>query len=567
MVSQEELRQRLLQLDQRSYKAYKAIQGRYAFEDFTLIVDRVQGDPFATPSQCRVQMPQESAGFPRELYQTPSRERALRDYLTRQFERATQAISQQRGSGSSGLISIASPGPAILERSAALITHELVEVRFLVGLPAFGRRIAGQQAAQMLCEQLPQLVEWTLKYDNLNADALQRHIETAEDADWLRQQLVEQGLVAFVADGAVLPRRTGVDEHPLQEGVVTFQSPDALRREIHCPNCGWVTGMGVPVGVTLIVGGGYHGKSTLLKALELGVYNHVPADGRELVVTEPTAVKIRAENGRSITGVNISPFINYLPQGRSTTQFSTQNASGSTSQAANIIEAIEAGTRLLLIDEDTTATNFMIRDQRMQMLIAKEQEPITPFIDKVRQLYTDYRVSTILVMGGSGDYFDVADTVIAMENFQPQEVTNRAREIASLYPIKRRLEGGKQFGLLTPRILSPENSNFSRSQSPVKWKVRDRDTLIFDRHTIDLSAVEQITEVGQLRAIAAAMVYAQQQYLDGQRPLAEILDRIMADIATKGLDVLMPFPEGDLVMFRRFELAAAINRWRNLDMH
>ena len=565
MASQaEDLRQQLLQLDQRGYKAYKVIQGRYDFLDFTLIVDRVQGDPFATPSQCRVALPQAIAGFPRDLYRTRSREIALRDYLTRQFDSSARSICQRRGTGNSGVIGIATPGQAILERSAVFITDAEVEVRFLVGLPAFGRQIAGQQAAQMLCDDLPQLVERTLKYYNLDADAIQSHVETAEDADWLRQQLAQQGLVAFVADGAVLPRSSGVDERPLQDQVVAFQSPDSLRVEVRCPNRGVVTGMGVPAGVTLIVGGGYHGKSTLLRALELGVYNHVPADGRELVVTDPTAVKIRAEDGRSITGVDISPFINHLPQERSTTQFCTQNASGSTSQAANIIEAMEAGAQLLLVDEDTAATNFMIRDRRMQLLISKNKEPITPFIDKVRQLYTDYGVSTILVIGGSGDYFDVADTVIAMENFQPQEVTTRAREIASLYATERRPEGGKEFGSLTPRVVSPDSLNPSRGQHSVKWKVRDVDTLVFGAHNIDLSAVEQIAEPGQLRAIAAAMVYAQQRYLDGQRTLAEILDRMMADIEAKGLDLLTPFPEGDLVMFRRFELVAAINRLRSL---
>lgn len=567
MASQADLRQQLLQLDRQGYKAYKVIKDRYAFRDFTLIVDRVQGDPFATPSQCRVKLPIELAGFPRELYCTCSREIALRDYLTRQFDSSARSIRKASGTGSSGLIGIASPGQAILERTSAFITDEEVEVRFVVGLPAFGRRIAGQQAAQMLCDDLPELVERTLKYRNLDANAIQCHVETAEDADWLRQQLPQRGLVAFVADGAVLPRRSGVDERPLQDQFVPFQSPDALRVALPCPNRGRVTGMGVPAGVTLIVGGGYHGKTTLLSAIELGVYNHVPADGRELVVTDPTAVKIRAEDGRSVTGVDISPFINHLPQGRSTTKFSTQNASGSTSQAASIIEVMEAGTQLLLVDEDTAATNFMIRDRRMQLLIAKNSEPITPFIDKVRQLYTDYGVSTILVMGGSGDYFDVADTVIAMENFQPQDVTARAREIARQYATERHPEGGKQFGSLTPRVLSPESLNPSRGQHPVKWKVRDVDTLVFGTDDIDLSAVEQIAEAGQVRAIAAAMVYAQQRYLEGQRTLAEILDSVMAEIAAKGLDVLTSFPEGNLVMFRRFELLAAINRLRSLKVH
>ncbi len=565
MIIRAELRQQLLQLDRQGYKAYKVIQGSYTFPDFTLVIDRVQGDPFATPSQCRVKLPQAIAGFPHALYRTHIREIALRDYLTRQFDQATRSIRQRRGSGSSGLIAIASPGQAILERTSAFITDAFVEVRFVVGLPAFGRRIAGEQAAVMLCDEVPQIVDSTLKYCNLDADAIQSHVETAEDADWLRQQLAEQGLVAFVADDAVLPRRSGVDERPLQDQVVTFQSPDTLRVEVYCPNRGLVTGMGIPAGVTLIVGGGYHGKSTLLRAIELGVYNHVPDDGREFVVTHPTAVKIRAEDRRSITGVNISPFINHLPQGQSTTQFSTQNASGSTSQAANIIEALEVGTKLLLVDEDTAATNFMIRDRRMQLLIAKNKEPITPFIDKVRQLYTDYGVSTILVMGGSGDYFDVADTVIAMQDFQSQEVTAKARAIASEYGTGRSQEGSKQFGAVTPRILSLDLDS-GDGQKPTKWKVRNLDTLVFGTQDIDLSAVEQIVDTGQVRAIAAAMVYAQQQYLDGQSTLAKSLASVIADIEANGLDILTRFPEGDLVMFRRFELAAAINRLRTLKM-
>jgi predicted ABC-class ATPase len=564
MTNQENLRQLLLQLDNRGYKAYKAIQGSYEFPDFTLIVDRVQGDPFASPSQVRVQLPQSVAGFPRNLYQSHSREIALRDYLTRQFDHAARDISSRRGTGNSGLIAIAHVGQSVLERTSVFVTDELVEVRFVVGLPARGRSIAGRQAAEMLCDDIPDIVDQALKYRQLDATAIEHHVETVEDADCLRQNLVGRGLVAFIPDGAILPRRTGVDDQPLSAEAVAFQSPESLRVEFTCPNRGLITGMGIPTGITLIVGGGYHGKSTLLRAIELGVYNHIPNDGRELVVTNPTAVKIRAEDGRSIASVDISPFINQLPQGRSTSQFSTTNASGSTSQAANIMEALEAGAKLLLVDEDTAATNFMIRDRRMQQLIAKEKEPITPFIDKVRQLYTDYAVSTILVMGGSGDYFDVADTVIAMENFQPQDVTEKAKAIALANRTERIPEGGKRFGEITPRIPLPESIDPSRGHREVKLKVRDVDEVVFGTEEIDLGAVEQIVERGQLRAIAEAIVYAKRQYINERYTLPEILNRVMADIESQGLDVLTNMAEGDLVLFRRFELAAALNRLRTL---
>ncbi len=563
-MSDKSLRSTLLNLDGASYKAYKEIRGNYQFPDFTLIIDYVQGDPFASPSKFRVKIPQSIANFPQQLYQSQGREIALRDYLTRQFHQVSRSISSHRGTGKSGLIAIAATEQEVLERTSVLIDTQFVEVRFVVGLPARGRRILGRQAAAMLCEDIPDIVHSALLYQSLHSEEIQQHVETAEDADWIRQELSAKNLVAFVANKAILPRRSGIDFRPLETDSVPFQSPPTLEVEFNCPNRGVIRGMGIPEGVTLIVGGGYHGKSTLLQAIELGVYNHIPGDGREFVITKPNGVKIRAEDGRSVAGVDISPFINHLPQGRSTTHFSTTNASGSTSQAANIIEALEAGAQLLLVDEDTAATNFTIRDRRMQALIAKEKEPITPFIDKVRQLYHDYQVSTILVMGGSGDYFEVADTVIAMDNYQPYDVTEPAKAIALQYPTARQEEGGNSFGNITPRIPLPESIDPSTHKRDIKVKVRDLNQITFGTEDIDLAAIEQIVDQGQLIAVASAMVYGKANYFDGQTNLATVLDLIMKQIADKGLDSITDFPQGDLVLFRRFELAAAINRLRSL---
>ena len=606
MTNQQTLRRKLLDLDNSNYKAYRDIQGSYEFPDFTLIIDYIQGDPFAAPSKLRVQVPYTISSFPPELYKTPIREIALRDFLTRKFDKMAYEISTRRGTGNSGMIAITKMGQEVLERTSVyliklapptpkpvpgsnpalqrakpikLSSQKGVEVRLIVGLPAGGRRILGRQAAEMLCDDIPYIVHRSLKYEQLDGEVCRRHVETVEDTDWLRKHLPEKNLVAFVANGAILPRRSGVDDRPLSpEEVVPFKSPPSLEVEFECPNKGKISGMGIPEGVTLIVGGGYHGKSTLLKAIERGVYNHVPDDGREFVVTDSAAIKIRAEDGRNVASVDISPFINNLPQGRSTTQFTTENASGSTSQAANIMEALEAGLGnsnseetattdiipVLLVDEDTAATNFMIRDRRMQELIAKEREPITPFIDKVRQLYTDYQVSTILVMGGSGDYFEMADKVIAMENFQVQEVTEKAKKIAEKYATGRTAEGGEKFGQIRVRIPLPESLDPSRGRRDVRLKVRDADEVVFGNEDVDLSAVEQLVSKDQLRAISVAMVYAKKRYMDGNRTLLEIIDAVMADIESKSLDVLVPFPQGDLALFRRFELVAAINRLRTL---
>ena len=566
-MDNQDLYNTLIRLDGKNYKAYKDIKANYQFPKFDLIIEHIQGDPFASPSKLIIKIPHNVAEFPTELYENESRKIALEDYLIRQFSQACQQISRHRGTGKSGKITIIKIGQEILKRTAANINKNDIEIRFSVGLPARGRTILGHQAAQMLCEDVPDIVEQTLLYQALDSQGIKTQVETAEDADFIRQQLSKNNLVTFIANGSILPRKSGIDPRPLETDSIPFKSPESLEIAFETPNQGLIKGLGITQGITLIVGGGYHGKSTLLKAIELGIYNHIPGDGREFVISDPSAVKIRAEDGRSIVGVDISPFINQLPQQRSTNDFTTTNASGSTSQAANIIEALEAGSKVLLVDEDTAATNFMIRDRRMQQLIAKNKEPITPFIDKIKQLYIDYGVSTILVMGGSGDYFDVADQVIAMDNFEPYNVTEKAQKIAQENPNKRMIEGGNNFGNITPRIPLAQSIDPSRGRRDVKVKVRDVDQVVFGTEDIDLTSVEQLIEPGQLRSISAAIIYAKQYYMNEQTSLPDILDQVMEDIDSKGLDILSHFPQGDLVIFRRFELAAAINRLRSLKVY
>ncbi len=559
------LRQKLRQIDGRGYKAYKEIRGSYQFDKFTLFIDYVQGDPFASPSRMRARVPQSVARYPAQTFADRSRRIGLENYLTAVFHIVARKISERRGSGKSGLIAIDAPGQEMLERTAMRVTPEFVEASFAVGLPAAGRRVLGRQAAAMLGDDLPLIVESALLYAANNPEMIARYTAVAEDADFLRGKLAELGLVAFIADGAILPRRSGVDPRPLSgKQVIPWQSPPELRLAVTLPNAGEVTGTGIPPGVTLVVGGGFHGKSTLLNALEAGVYNHKPGDGRELVVTVASAVKIRAEDGRSVAGVDISPFINNLPFGRDTRQFSTENASGSTSQAANIMEALELGATLLLVDEDTAATNFMIRDRRMQQLIAKEKEPITPFIDRVRQLYEEHGVSTILVIGGSGDYFDVADLVIGMDTYAPRELTAAAKEVAAAQKTERLPEVSPTFGPIRQRAPDPRSLDARKGKRNVNIKVHGRHTIQFGRETIDLSAVSQLADTSQTRAIAAAMQYAKERYVDGKRPLAQILDLVMADVARDGLSVLAGRPGVDYAAFRKFELGAAVNRLRTL---
>ncbi len=527
----------------------------------------MQGDPFASPSRFRVRVSNELAGFPKDAYSNKSREIALRDFLTRRFFEAIKIYCKcNRGSGKSGIISIDRPGQEILERTSVFIKKDYIEARFLVGLPSFGRTIAARHAEAMLFEEVPKIVEKSIFYRNLNRDTLYKHIKTSEDADFLRNHLDSLGLAAFIADGAILPRRSGIDPRPLnQEIIVPFESPGSLRVKITLPNRGEVTGMGIPLGITLIIGGGYHGKSTLLKAIELGIYNHIPGDGREFVISNHNTVKIRAEDGRRIEKVNISPFINNLPFGKDTKKFSTDDASGSTSQSANIIEALEVDAKVLLIDEDTSATNFMIRDKRMQEMVQKSDEPITPFMDKVLQIKNDLGVSTILVMGGSGDYLDIADHIICMVEYKPYDLTKKAHEIAKNYETRRKCEGGERFGELTERIPIAQSFDPSKGKREVKISPKGLYSVAFGTHKIDLGALEQLVDISQTRAIGDAIYYAK-RYMDGKRTLREIVDSVLEDIDKKGLDVLNRNPVGDYAYFRRVELIFAINRLRTLSV-
>ncbi|SHF88427.1 Predicted ATPase of the ABC class [Caldanaerobius fijiensis DSM 17918] len=560
----DDLRKKLDMINGKGYKAYKDIQGEYDFGNFKLYIDYVQGDPFATPSRIRVRVPQKIAGFDSELYKNPSRKLALEDFLARSVFDVIKTLPVVKGTGHSGDIYIDKGGQEIIKRTAMVVTEEYVEARLSIGLPAFGRRINSKGAMTMLLDFIPKIVDKGLLKKNLNLNNIWQWVKTVEDADYLRSKLKERHLVAFVADGSILPRESGVSDKPLKnEHVVPFQSPDSLRVEFDLPNRGKITGMGIPEGVTLIVGGGYHGKSTLLQAIQRGVYNHIPGDGREFVITVADAVKIRAEDGRRVEKVDISPFINNLPNKIDTTRFSTENASGSTSQAANIVEAMEIGTGLLLLDEDTSATNFMIRDARMQQLISREDEPITPFIDRVKQLYEDNGISTILVMGGSGDYFDVADCIIKMHNYKPYDVTCQAKEIAQRFRTNREIEAQTKKITIKPR-LPLKNGLDVRGK---KVKSRDTDTIKYGYEEIELDYVEQLVDKSQTSAIAEIIRYAAERYVDGKSSLKQIVDKVYQDINSKGLDVVSPFygkHPGNLALPRPQEVSAALNRLRSL---
>lgn len=579
MKSSEELRSQLRSIDHRGYPAYKSLAGSYQFPGFTLFIDHVQGDPFASPSALHVEVAHSVAGFPKEYFAKDCSRIALQDFLTRQLAVMFEDFNfKAKGSGKSGLLSVTRCGQEILERSACQITEAKIIARFHVGFPAFGRTINAGELEKILFDFLPRCVNNSLFYKRLDGKKVEAAVFLAEDQEAVRQLLETEGLAAFVANGSVLPRKSGVSDLPMEKSI-PFHSPASMERTFVLPHRGEISGMAIPRGITLIVGGGYHGKSTLLEALQTGVYNHIGGDGREFVITDDTAVKLRAEDGRSVRKVDISLFINDLPNGTDTTCFSTMDASGSTSQAAGVIESMEAGSRLFLIDEDTSATNFMLRDDFMQQVISRKKEPITPFLERAGQLYEQAGISTILVAGSSGAFFYIADHILQMDNYRPVDITEEVKVLckerkaprteadgfalpgfARTFPTMGR-KGGRDDR--QRRDGGNGRDRGGKSHEHMKTKTFGRDSFSLDKQTVDMRYVEQLADGEQTNALAHLLRYGLEQVIDGKRTVRQIVEILSDTLEKKGWEAFCgSYVPCGLAKPRVQEIFACLNRYR-----
>jgi len=588
MKNAQQLRGLLESIDRKSYPAYKSAQGAYDFTDYVLSIDHVQGDPFASPSKLSITVTHQKAGYPAECFDTDYKQVALEDYLVRQFAQEIGKFNfKAKGSGKSGLISTSRPGPEILRRTACEIGSKGITLRFEAGFPANGRTINSGELVKILFDFLPRCVRNVCFYKNRDAKEVTGVAYLAEDQHFIREELDKRGLVSFVANGAILPRESGVSSRPMAKSV-PFQSPEALQVTMELPHHGTITGMGIRKGITLIVGGGYHGKSTLLKALETGVYNHVAGDGREYVITEDSAMKLRAEDGRSVRNTDISLFINDLPNRKDTHCFSTEDASGSTSQAAAVIEGIEAGCRTFLIDEDTSATNFMVRDDLMQKIISRDKEPITPFIERARDLYEKAGISTIMVAGSSGAYFYIADTVIQMDSYLPYDITEEVKSYCAGYgaepitsapgfflpTVERKLGGGRKGGGYGGGREDGRGDHRSDDRGAgrdsrgrderIKVKVFGKDSLQVGRETVDLRFVEQLIDSEQTTALAQMLRYCLEKRMLEQCSVKEAVRLLTAKVSKEGLASIndSSYAAVGLCQPRTQEIFACLNRYR-----
>lgn len=568
MKTAEELRSALRAIAHRSYPAYKSLAGSWSFGAYTLNIEHVQGDPFAAPSQLSVTLERKTAGFPVDCWEAPWNRTALEDYLLRRFARQAGRFSRQaKGSGKSGILAVTTSGQEVLERTDCQVCAGTVILRFEVGFPANGRTINARELEKILFDFLPVCVEQGLLYASAPKGEVAQVVALAEDQHFIREELERLELAAFVADGSILPRESGVSDRPMK-GAVPFQSPKELAVTLELPHRGAVRGMGICRGITLIAGGGYHGKSTLLKALERGVYNHIAGDGREYVITDASAVKIRAEDGRKVTDTDISLFINHLPSGRDTTRFSTLDASGSTSQAANIAEALEAGSRVLLMDEDTSATNFMVRDELMQAVIAREQEPITPFLERAMDLWQKAGVSLILVVGSCGAYFHIADNVVQMDAYYARDITDQAKAALAGRPVPvltapgfHLPDRGRMIDLSGDSQIRKNYRGDGCRQERLKVKCFGKTAFSVGDRELDLRYVEQLADAGQTRALAYMVRYAR-EHLAGSR-VEDVVAALMKLMEEKGLGAVCGggvVPAG-LTMPRMQEIFACFDRY------
>ena len=575
MQAERELREQLRNIDHKSYPLYKSLKGSYRFTKYILHIDHVQGDPFAAPSDVRIVVDAKAAGFPEFARKDSLTKGALADVLLREFEKQIRQFTfKARGSGKSGLISISHPGQEVLRHTACEVGTKEITMRFSIGFPANGRTINAKELDKILFDYLPVCVERALYYQNLDAKSVRAAIDLAEDQQAIREQLQEMGLVAFVANGSVLPRESGISSCPMK-GAKKFVSPESLEVTMELPHKGVICGMGIRKGITLIVGGGYHGKSTILTALELGVYHHIAGDGREYVIADETAVKLRSEDGRFIKNVDISMFINDLPSKTNTHDFSTKDASGSTSQAAGIVESIEAGSHLFLLDEDTSATNFMVRDAFMQKVVSPDKEPITPFLSRARALYENLGISTILVAGSSGAFFHIADTVIQMDCYEPVDITDKAKMLCKEFPIME--EKAKPFVIpQSQRIMEKDRdgatkrrdyrSGAVKTNAPEQLKLKrlGADSFAIGKQTVDLRYQEQLIDGEQTAALGLLLKYAVEHLVDGKRTIAEIVELLQKKLEEEGMQAVAERGEisGGYVVPRKQEIYACFNRYR-----
>ncbi|MGL4676283.1 MAG: P-loop domain-containing protein [Brevinema sp.] len=528
------LKTKLQRFHKCKYPLYQGLLGEYNFGDFIMVVDYVQADPFAPPSKITLKIPFEKTHFDLWFIDTPVRCYSFCDILGRILAAQIRSLTKDdKGSGNGGFCGIRYGAQKVIESNAIIVKDQHIECRILAGLPGFGRTIAGIEAQEFLLQEIPKVVRQSF-FDKAHHVEIKKFVCLTEQQHYLREECRKRGIVSFIANGSILARASAVSDKPMShQKAIVFQSPKELETTITLPDGLVLSGMAIPKGITLIAGGGFHGKSTLLSAVSHAIYNHIPNDGREYCITDDSAVFLRAEEGRFIEGLNISPFIHNLPGYKSSHFFQSENASGSSSQAANLIEACEMGSKLLLIDEDVSATNFLIRDTRMRALVADYKETITPLIAHINNL-KKHNISLIMVTGALGDFMHVADRVIVADNYQYYDKTEDARNVMHQYPLQE--IPAQNIFFQENRIIDQESIDYLGKKGAAMIG-GEQAKVFLGRETIDLSAWNHLYDVSQYGTLAAVLAYAKEKHYFDQSP-QQVWKNIERDLKQQGWDLL-----------------------------
>jgi predicted ABC-class ATPase len=568
MKDKKEFYNLLGELDGQPYPEYGQLVGDFDFSRYVIKCTKIDllGDEEDHPV-FSVRIPQTIAEIPEYLFDSPVRRTAMEDLLLRRLSANIDAIANYDHNGIARRhIHAASPNQKILPRNALLLTKEYIEVYIQVTLPVQHAivdgvsvvTIDGEMAQHIFFDDLPEIIGNSLFYCNVDAADADLFVNNMEDSDRLRQHLGASGQVAFVAEGALLSRVTGEDL-PDYERLSPVEIDESLIEEVEVPHSGAVRGFGIPSGLTLILGESNSGRVDLSDAIAQGIYNHIPGDGREHIVTVADAVAIQSEVGRSIQQVDISAFASALPGGGDTASYSTRSAGSFTSQAASTVEALEAGARVLLFDEHTSSSTFLSADTRVSSLLGESSR--NTLAARARQMVDELGVS-IVVAGSSlvAEFIPIADKILKVEDFRISDITEEAKAL-DIVPSSVANDNVNLGSMLSrSRWVMPSSIDPSIGREDLVILTDDADYLQFGRSLVELGAIKQIANADQARAIGFVFYYAKLRYMDEGYPIREILDLVDRDLSNEGLNTLVRDLRGDLARPRRYEVAAALNR-------
>jgi predicted ABC-class ATPase len=553
----------LKELDGQPIESYQQIVGDY---DFTRYV--IKCHPFRVKDAeilplFSIRVPQTIAEIPSVLIESPIRRTALEDYLLRAFSAEVDKLASFDMTGlAKRNIVVTSPEQKILPRNTILVTGEYVELRVAIQLPlqqtlvdgVVTYAVDGVRMQEILFDELMESVVNSLLYCNMDAEDVELFVQSMDNADRLRQHLNASGQVAFLAEGSLLDRAE-LSDLPDYEHAVPLGLADGLGEPVDTPYAGTVNGLVVPSGLTVILGEADGGRIELMDALAQGIYNHVNGDGREHCVTVPDAVEIISEPGRSVQNVDLSAFYR---EDVSKQHFSSDWADSFDSQAASLMEALEAGSRVLLIDEQTSCPTFLGTDSRLDEVLGEPSH--ISLAARARQMVDELGIS--IVIAGSNlvaEYIPVADTVLQVSQSVVSDVTAVTKELdvspAAVAP-------SIQLSSLLSRLrwIMPSSIDPSIGHEDVFVKVDEDGLMQFGRIIMDAEDISQLVSLDQLRAIGLTFYYLKLRYVDEGYSLREILDLVDRDISNEGLNALARDFCGNLARPRRYEVAAMLNR-------